>query len=660
MSKKTNKPIKPSGRPVPTPSASASKNETGIYTAKSPFWAPILALAVTFLCFTTAIKNEFVNWDDDRNFLENPHIKDLNKKNFWDNTKKIFTSGVIGNYNPLTIWTFAIEKQAFDFEKPHYWHLTNVLLHLICVFLVFRIALMLGVGWMGALFASLLFGIHPMRTESVAWVTERKDVLYGMFFLAALLQYIKYKLDQKSIRWVWMTLLFVLSLFSKIQAVSLPLAMMATDYLMDRKWEWKSLLNKIPFLALSLIFGIIGIVTLKEFGSLSTVEDTTQFNLFQRLFVGSFSFVIYLIKLLVPFRMSPLYPYPNHFPAYFYPTMLIAPLVIYALYKSHLTGKKMVFFSLVFFIVNIVFLLQILGAGQGYLADRFTYIAYTGFFIAAGYYLNTYIEDNPNFKNAVLGIAGILILVYGMVTFQQNKIWQNSATLWTHVLKYYKETTLPYGNRANYYRDKKMYKEAIADYNATIALKDNQPQAYNSRARLYFDAAVGRDSLMLALNDYNKAIEYDPKDGEFRVNRGATFARLGNLEKAIEDFNEGLKLKPDHAVGYMNRSIMYQALQKYDLALADIDSYLKLSPYNPDLWYEKGRVLRLLGRPQEAIPAYTESLKYQSKNNGLYFYERARTYFELKMMSEAKADLQNALNAGYNQVDPLFKSQLGF
>lgn len=660
MSKKTNKPIKPSGRPVPTPSASASKNETGIYTAKSPFWAPILALAVTFLCFTTAIKNEFVNWDDDRNFLENPHIKDLNKKNFWDNTKKIFTSGVIGNYNPLTIWTFAIEKQAFGFEKPHYWHLTNVLLHLICVFLVFRIALMLGVGWMGALFASLLFGIHPMRTESVAWVTERKDVLYGMFFLAALLQYIKYKLDQKSIRWVWMTLLFVLSLFSKIQAVSLPLAMMATDYLMDHKWEWKSLLNKIPFLALSLIFGIIGIVTLKEFGSLSTVEDTTQFNLFQRLFVGSFSFVIYLIKLLVPFRMSPLYPYPNHFPVYFYPTMLIAPLVIYALYKSHLTGKKMVFFSLVFFIVNIVFLLQILGAGQGYLADRFTYIAYTGFFIAAGYYLNTYIEDNPNSKNAVLGIAGILIVVYGMVTFQQNKIWQNSATLWTHVLKYYKETTLPYGNRANYYRDKKMYKEAIADYNATIALKDNQPQAYNSRARLYFDAAVGRDSLMLALNDYNKAIQYDPKDGEFRVNRGATFARLGNLEKAIEDFNEGLKLKPDHAVGYMNRSIMYQALQKYDLALADIDSYLKLSPYNPDLWYEKGRVLRLLGRPQEAIPAYTESLKYQSKNNGLYFYERARTYFELKMMSEAKADLQNALNAGYNQADPLFKSQLGF
>ena len=623
-------------------------------------WLPgIIAVIVTFIVFTTAIKNDFVNWDDDRNFYENPLVQNISKDNFWKNTKEIFSSGVIGNYNPLTIWTFAIENRFIGLENPSRWHLHNIFLHLLCVFLSYRIALLLGLSWRGAIFLALLFGIHPMRVESVAWVTERKDVLFGAFYLGALLQYVKYKDDQKNIRWLWMTSLFVLSLFSKIQAVSLPLSMMAVDYFMDKKWEIKTVINKIPFFILSLIFGIVGVVMLKDFGSLASAEDTINWNFFQRLFLGAFSFIIYLIKLIVPFRMSPLYPYPSSFPWYFYPSMLIAPIVIYTLYISYKKEYKALFFGLAFFIVNIIFLLQILGAGQGYLADRFTYIAYFGLFFVIAYYVEKYLISNPNHVTAVVGSLGVYLVFFAAMTFQQNKIWKNSATLWTHVLKYYQQTTLPYGNRANYYRDNKMYTEALADYNKTISMKDAQPQAYNSRARLFFDLAKGRDTLLLALADYNKAISYDSTDGEFLVNRGATYARLGDVEKAIENFNQGLKLKPDHAVGYLNRSIMYNATGKIDLAHEDITSYLKLNPYNPDLWYEKGRALRLLERPKEAIQAYDEAIKLKSNNKGLYHYERSRTYAGLNMMNEAKADLQAAIQLGYNNIDPTYRQQLG-
>ncbi|HLO55456.1 MAG TPA: tetratricopeptide repeat protein [Saprospiraceae bacterium] len=623
-------------------------------------WLPgIIAVLVTFIVFTTAIKNDFVNWDDDRNFYENPLVQNISKDNFWKNTKEIFSSGVIGNYNPLTLWTFALENRYIGFENPSRWHLHNIFLHLICVFLSYRIALLLGLSWRGAIFLALLFGIHPMRVESVAWVTERKDVLFGAFYLGALLQYVKYKHDQKNIRWLWMTALFVLSLFSKIQAVSLPLSMMAVDYFMDKKWEIKTVLNKIPFFILSLIFGIVGVVMLKDFGSLASAEDTINWNFFQRLFLGAFSFIIYLVKLIIPFRMSPLYPYPSSFPWYFYPSMLIAPVVIYTLYISYKKEYKALFFGLAFFIVNIIFLLQILGAGQGYLADRFTYIAYFGLFFVLAYYTEKYLTSNPNHTTTVAGIIGIYLVFFAAMTFQQNKIWKNSATLWTHVLKYYQQTTLPYGNRANYYRDNKMYKEALADYNKTISMKDAQPQAYNSRARLFFDLAKGRDTLLLALADYNKAISYDSTDGEFLVNRGATYARLGDVEKAIENFNQGLKLKPDHAVGYLNRSIMYNATGKIDLAHEDITSYLKLNPYNADLWYEKGRALRLLERPKEAIQAYDEAIKLKSNNKGLFHYERSRTYAGLNMMNEAKADLQTAIQLGYNNIDPAYRQQLG-
>lgn len=620
-------------------------------------WA-LFAVLITFLCFTSALNNEFVNWDDDRNFYENQLVTSITKDNFWDNTKEIFQSQVIGNYNPLTIWTFALEKYFFGFEQPFYWHLNNVLLHLLCVFLVFRIAVFLGLKWQGALITALLFGIHPMRVESVAWVTERKDVLFGVFYLAAMLQYIKYKLDGKSIRWIWLTSFFILSLFSKIQAVSLPLSLLAIDYFMDREWNWKNVFNKIPLFGLSLFFGIYGMIQLRSFGSLSVVEDTTNFSLVQRLFVGSFSFVMYLIKLVVPFRMSPLYPYPNYFPAYFYPTMLILPVTLWVLYKSYMNQFKAVFFGISFFIVNIVFLLQILGAGQGYLADRFTYISYLGLFFIAGYYFEVLIRQKTTYNKFIVGIAGLYLVILGAMTFQQNKIWKDSGTLWTHVLKYYNKTTLPFGNRANFYRDKGMYKEALADYNATISMKDDQPQAYNSRAKLYFTLAKTQDTLLLALNDYNKAIQYAPDDGEFHANRGATYARLGDLDKAMADFNRAIELKPDHAVGYLNRSVIYNNMGNIEMALKDIDSYLGLNPYNADIWYEKGRALRLLNRAQEAIPAYDQAIRINSRN-GLYYYEKSRTHAGLNQLNEAKASLQNAINLGFNQIDSGYRAQMG-
>lgn len=628
-----------------------------------PRWPVFIVLGVTFICFLTAIHHKFVNWDDDRNFYENALITSITKDNFWANTKSIFTTGVIGNYNPLTIWTFAIEKIQFGLDDPASWHLNNVLLHLICVFLVYRLVILLGVGWRGAALTALLFGIHPMRVESVAWVTERKDVLFSAFYLAALIQYIKYKHDLKTIRWIWIVVFFILSLFSKIQAVSLPLSMLAIDYLIDKNWTLdqlkKRILQKVPLLILSFVFGIIGIYMLNHFGSLSTNDDLTNFNFIQRIFLGAFSFIVYLVKAIVPFRLSPLYPYPAHFPWYFYPSILIAPSIIYLLYKAYVREQKVLVFGIVFFIVNIIFLLQILGAGQGYLADRFTYMAYLGLFFIAGYYFDKWMTQDT-FQPAILwSVSVITMLMYGYMTIGQNKIWENSETLWSHVLKYYTQTTLPYGNRANYYREQKMYPQALSDYTSSLKLKEHQPQVYNSRGRLYFEAAKGRDTLLLALNDYNKAIEYLPKDGEFRINRGATYARLGDIDNAIADFNEGLKLKPDHAVGYLNRSIMHHNNGRVDLALQDIESYLKLIPGNGDLWYEKGRALNMLKRPREALTAYTEALRHPLGNPGLVFYERSKTYYLLKRINEAKADLQKAIEYKFSGIEPSYKTLLG-
>jgi tetratricopeptide (TPR) repeat protein len=431
--------------------------------------------------------------------------------------------------------------------------------------------------------------------------------------------------------------------------------MIAVDYYLDGKLDVKSMLKKTPYFIMSLIFGMLGIYFLKDQGAL---ENAVTYPAWQRIFVGSYSYLIYLVKVVVPYQMSPLYPYSPKMPAYFYPTIILFPAMAYGLYLMYKRELKVWFFGLIFFTVNIFFLLQILGAGQGLLADRFTYIAYFGLFFIAGFYFDQLLLKKPKIKMALMGGAAVLFLVYGYMTIQQNKVWKNSETLWTHVLKYYQKATLPYGNRANYLRQQGRIQEALRDYGQATTLNPKGEQAFNSRARLYFDIAKTRDTLLLALQDYNRAIELSPENGEFLINRGATKARLGDIDNAIEDINEGLKYKPDHAVGYLNRSVLYNGQGKIQEALDDINAYLNLKPYTADLWYEKGRALRNLNKLPESIPAYSRAIQLNEKQP-VFYYERGRTYMAMGQVNEAKRDVQMALNLGYTGVDPALRRELG-
>ncbi len=615
----------------------------------------VVGVVLTFLCFSPSLDSGFVNWDDDRNIFKNEHITTLSGENFWTNTKEIWTSTVIGNYNPLSIWTFAIEKMTYGMENLGGWHLTNILLHLLCVLLVLRISTLLGLSWRGAVFVALLFGIHPMRVESVAWLTERKDVLYGFFYLMALWLYIKSKIGSRKYT-VWILLFFVLSLFSKIQAVVLPLSMILVDYYFDRKISLQSILRKTPYLVISLLFGLLGIYLLQGEGSIDSNSNT--FEAWQRIFVGSFSYVVYLVKSVIPYEMSPLYPYPSSMPCYFYVSFAIVPAVFYGLYWAYKNERRVLFFGLGFFSVNIFFLLQILGAGQGFLADRFTYIAYFGLFFMAGWGLDYLLSEYTGKKNLLMALTTVIIGGYSFMTYQQTQVWKDSDTLWTHVLKYYKKSTLPYGNRANFYRDQGRYREALADYSETIRLNPDGHQAYNSRARLYFNLGSSRDTLMLALRDYSKAIELSPDNGEFYTNRGATYARLGQTTTAIADITKGIELKPDHAVAYLNRSVMYNSLGNIPSALADIESYLELRPYNADMWYEKGRSLNELRRTGEARKAYSRATEIDN-TKAIYWYELSKTRAATGDQTGARSDLSRAIGLGYKRVDPAFKQSLG-
>lgn len=330
-----------------------SATETAPQTAANPLSAAFAAAAIAFLAYLPALRNGFVNWDDDATILNNPNLARAGGQSLGNIFDIVQGSAGLGNYNPLTIFSFYLEKALAGGFNPTMIHFDNVLLHALTVFFVVRVLQAMGAGWGGAFAGGLLFAIHPMRVESVAWATERKDVLFAVFFFAALWYYIRWikSLDAgKSERryYVWAIVLALLSCLSKVQAVALPLSMLALDYWFRRPFNVKSvLLDKAPFWILSLLFGAINVYTLGLQGA--TDNSVTNFSLAGRLCIGAWSFCVYLYKLVIPFPMLPLYAYPKQIPAWMYAAPLLFAGIAFLVWRLHRSDKRIWVFGFLFF-----------------------------------------------------------------------------------------------------------------------------------------------------------------------------------------------------------------------------------------------------------------------------------------------------------------------
>lgn len=662
-------------RPVPGKPATLPKNKTDYSLAI----AAAIVVTITFVVFVPSLSLGFVNWDDPFNLLENETLKAFATHWDWASVKAIFTTDVIGNYNPLPIFTFAIEKYLFapnPLEHPFFFHVNNVWMHVVCTLFVFLIFTELGLGRIAAVIGALLFGIHPMRVESVAWITERKDVLYGMFFLASLYAYIRYaRNDAAKTKWyAFALLLSVFSYFSKVQAVTLPLSMVAVDFYLNRNWKNPKTLiaEKMPWWLLSLAFGLINIYFLKRNNSLSSSSHVVDYSFIDKLAVGAYSYAIYLLKWIYPYKMSPLYPYSPELPMMAYICLAIVPIAVLAfLIWSFRQNKKQLLFGWAFFTFNVMFLLQIVGAGQGFLADRFTYIAYIGlFFIMASFY-EWMVQQKPSSKLAIQIGFGLYLALFAFLTSRQQKIWENGGTLWEKVKLFYPNSPLAWKQAANYYRDeKKDLGKAIENYKSALALQPEDAFACNDLAKAYTDSAFApgmlqqtrNEMLMLALQTYNDAVKYDSivgqpdkkTSGEIFVNRGAAYAILGNLDKALPDLNKGLQINPNNLNGYANRAILYTQINRYDLSLKDRDAYIALNPDNPDIHYERGVCKINLGRTAEALPDFDKAIALNN-TKPIYYIGRAQANKLLGNMNAVSADIGMAKQLGASIPPDLLK-----
>jgi protein O-mannosyl-transferase len=540
----------------------------------------LIILLITYIAYLPSLKNGFTNWDDPNYVYKNAAIQDLNK----ENVKILLTKQHMGNYHPISMLSLALDY-SFSKLKPKTYHTTNLLLHLANTVLVFIfISLLLGKIEVSAICAAL-FGIHTLHVESVAWISERKDVMYTLFFLASLIFYVKYVNENKRSFYFFSLLLFIFSCLSKGMAVSLSLILIAIDYLKGRDLFGKKVIfEKIPFFILSFVFGIIAI-NAQRLGP--DTEGIPDYNFFNRLIFASYGMIQYFIKLTLPLQLSAFYPYPEKgsLPLIFWISLLLSIGIISFVFYSARKNKELTFCFL-FFLFNIVMVLQILPVGKAIMADRYAYVPSIGFFLLIGIAYDKISNTNPAYKRIAILFLLFYIGIIMLFTYERCKVWKDSLTLWTDAIEKFNTVGIAYNNRGVAYAELKSYKNSIDDYNQAIKLNPKNSEAYNNKGVALSYLKEYKESI----NNYNKAIEVRPNYPDAYYNRANAFISLEDPQRAILDYNKVIQLSPHHSGALNNRGLAKRMVNDFKGSQEDFDLVIRLFPNNAEAYGNRSLV----------------------------------------------------------------------
>lgn len=640
---------------------SNSPESTGLFDPL-PFgkrwrWA-LFSLAITVLCFLPSLQNKFVNLDDPQYLTQNPVIKIFSTENL----KAIFSQQFVGNYQPITMLSYMVEYKLFGLN-PFGYHFMNLVFHLLNTLLVFLVVQKITFTADGErerraivpFITSLLFGIHPLHVESVAWISERKDVLYGFFFLWALYLYISNPapalptgegastttppLKGEAGRGLLSLLLFLLALLSKAQAVVLPIVFFAVDFLMNRKFTTKTILEKIPFFILAVAFGLLAIKVQGKAGAMQTYQ---YFPFYERILFSCYALITYMHKLILPINLSCFYPYPetddkiNTIWVYLSPAVLLAiAFLIWKFFRE----SRVVLFGVAFFLITIVLVLQLLPIGDALTADRYTYIPSIGLFFIAAHFLT--FSKVSNFGKIKLLAASIYLLFFCYLTFQRTKVWHDSITLYTSAIDNGYKAAIIYNNRGAVLSDSSKNEEAIKDFDSLVKLKPRYPNGWRNKGLIHVRLKQSEQ----AYKAFTEAIKYFPADASNYMSRGTISVEKNDFKNALKDFTKIIELNPNSGEGYYARSEAYGKSNRLSEALTDINKAIEFSPANGQAYNNRGIIYSMSGKYQEAINDFTKSLELKPDNFGAYT-NRALAYKGMGKFAEALQDMLTAKEKG--------------
>lgn len=574
----------------------------------------MLIILACLLTFFPTLNNGFVNWNDPVYVLNNVSITQLS----WENLQLWFTQPVGEHYHPLTVLSLALNYQIGGFNPMPY-HLTNLLLHIATSIFVYHLIFRLYPNYAVAMITAALFAIHPVHVEPIAWVSARKDVLFAAFYLPALYCYLENIENEKPKYLLYSLGFFLLALLSKPSAVTLALVFPLIDWGVKRPRTTRSVLEKIPFFALAVLFGIMTVLIQSDVA----VRSIQELSLQDRLNFGSFAMLFYLVKFWVPTDLSVYhaYPDPKAIPDYFNFLPLLAATVVggfYWLFRGR--NQRLIWFGFLFFLFTISINLPFFFFGESIVADRYAYIPYIGLgFIAGLLVLRAGQQRAARQKAATLAITIYGILLCAM-SFQQSRVWKDANSLWTSAM------------------ENALFKDAFL---------------YSKRGEAYLQTQQDHQALIA----FEKALTLDPEDTRALTQAGVILARQKKCEEALQKFDAALAIEPDRPGTYFSRALTWYDMDNPENALRDLDKAIELDGHHASFYQQRGIIHYAYGSDlNRAYEDFSQAIRLDPLDGETYFH-RARVNQALGDIKAAVNDVKIARKLGH-PVAPEFIAEL--
>ncbi len=657
MSKKPRRPRPAAARPAPTLALSGD------------LWrwlAPAVLVLVTAVAYLPSLSNGFVNFDDIENFVNNRAYRGLG----WTQLRWMFTTWNLGGLIPLTWITLGFDYVIWGMDPAGY-HLTSLVLHVLGALVFYFVLLRLlraalapdedyGTGLrLGALVGALLFSVHPLRVESVAWITERRDVLSGLFAFLSVLAYLRAwdartgeKLER---RWYLASLaFFTCALLSKAMAVTLPVVLVLLDVYPLRRLRVLSLgglralarnllLEKLPFGLLALACLVVTVLAARDNEAMSPLE---QFGLLDRLFLAVHSAAFYLWKTIAPVNLTIMYELPERLDRAAWP-FLAAWLCVVAVSTVCLALVRRFPALLIAWAAYLVTLAPVSGlvqTGRQMAADRYSYLPCLGWAALAGAgfclawrHAGGASGESTRAQKLVTWTTVGVITILGVLTWRQVGVWRDTETLWTHAAAA-SPASRAHENLGHVYQDREQLDRAAAHFEQLVRMRPSygpghlylgatraqqgRPEEampeYEEAARLMPDSAVPYYNMGLALvalrrpaeaiERYRQAVKIVPSYADAHNNLGLLLTEDGKLDEGVAHLREAVALRPDSASYHSNLGLALARQGRAGEALQELGRAVDLDPRNAGAHNNLGVMLVSLGRYDDAAVQFREAL----------------------------------------------------
>lgn len=646
-----------------------------------------LFLVVATLAVFWQVQNyNFVNFDDDLYVYENRHVQ---KGLTLESIAWAFTTMPAANWHPLTWLSHMLDCQLFGLNPGRH-HITNLFLHIANTLMLFFAFRKLTSRLWSSAFAAALFALHPAHVESVAWVSERKDVLSTFFWMLTMWGYIKYVKRPAVATYFWVVLFFAFGLMCKPMLVSLPFVLLLLDYwplcrfrfgpsdrddksqpkAMDLRLVWE----KVPLLALAAVSSAVTFYAQKHGGAVASLE---VIPLKARIANALISYVNYIAKMIYPSKLAVLYPHPGMPPWWKITTACLFLTAISFIAIRTVRQRPYFMVGWLWYIGTLVPVIGLVQVGRQAMADRYTYVPLIGLFIIIAWGVPELVAQWRYRKIGLATLATVVLTILMAMTWKQVGYWENSITLFEHALEHTSNNPVMHCSLGVALSDQGRQTEAIRHYSESLRINPNYTKAHNNmgialqkdgkmdKAIFHYTAALrvnpnsakAHNNLGFALAHlgrmdeaiahFSKALKINPDDAKAHNNLGIALVKTGRVAEAISHYAEALRLNPDYMEAHMNLGIELDSQNKIEEAIVHFQKVLYLKPKVVEAMYHLAKLYIKRKEYEKALFQYQKVLDYLPENPAVY-YNIACIYAKQNKPEESVAWLKKAVGKGFD------------